>query len=67
MLRQGDTFQKAHHTASDDTASTQHRIQLANSVLLISRPEITGARHSVTVIDTAMRLNEPVFTREAIA
>ncbi len=67
MLSQGDTFQQAHQTVSEDSASTQHRIQFANSVLLITRPEITGARHSVTVIDTGLRLNEPVFTREAIA
>lgn len=64
MLSQGDTFQKTHHAVSDDSASTQHRIQFANSVLLITRPEIAGSRHSVTIIDTAPRSNEPVFTRE---
>ncbi len=66
MLRQGDTFQEASELVSNDSTTTQHRIQLAKSVLLITLPEIAGARNSMTVINTGMHPMEPVFTREAV-
>ena len=67
MLRQGDTFQEASEFVSKENANAtpQHRIQLAKSVLLITLPEIAGARSSMTVINTGLHPMEPVFTREA--
>ena len=42
MLRHGDTFRQASEYVSNENAATQHRIQLAKSVLLITLPEIAG-------------------------
>ena len=66
MLRQGDTFYEASEFLSDENATTQHRIELARSVLLITLPEIGGERNSMTVINTGTRPREPIFTYEAV-
>ena len=64
MLRHGDTFRQASEYMSSEDASTQHRIQLAKSVLLITLPETAGGRNTMTVINTGGHPMEPVFTRE---
>ncbi|MXX93605.1 MAG: hypothetical protein F4Y63_09210 [Chloroflexi bacterium] len=64
MLRHGDTFRQASEYVNSENAATQHRIQLAKSVLLITLPEIPGGRNTMTVINTGAHPMEPVFTRE---
>ncbi len=64
MLRHGDTFRQAREYVSNENASTQHRIQLAKSVLLITLPESVGGGNTMTVINTGAHPMEPVFTRE---
>ena len=62
MLRHGKTARQASNYANSDNGATQHRIQLAKAVILIT--EMAGSQNTITVINTALDLMEPVFTRE---
>ena len=64
MLRHGDTIRQKGEYVSSENSATQHRIQLAKSVLLISLPEIANGRNTMTVLNTVIHPMEPVFTRE---
>ena len=64
MLRHGDTIRQKGEYVSSEHSATQHRIQLAKSVLLISLPEIASGRNTMTVLNTVIHPMEPVFTRE---
>ena len=64
MLRHGDTIRQKSGFVNNENSATQHRIQLAKSVLLITLPEITGGRNTMTVLNTVIHPMEPVFTRE---
>ena len=63
MLSHGETIRHKSEFNNDKPA-TQHRIQLAKSVLLINLPDANGAQSAMTVLNTAMHPMEPVFTRE---
>ena len=64
MLSHGETIRHNSELVNDDKPVTQHRIQLAKSVLLINLADASGARSAITVLNTAMHPMEPVFTRE---